>query len=150
MPCHHLLDEYLTAYLVTSDPGFAKAPLLRALSRTPKLLADKPLTQPDAFAMVRGRAQAASIAARIGNHTFRPTGITTYLRNGGTLENAVARAGHASTRTIRVSDRRRDEITLAEVERVGLYIPALDFRRAFPSPPVIARTAHDGFRRGRQ
>ncbi|WP_232493662.1 tyrosine-type recombinase/integrase [Novosphingobium kaempferiae] len=124
MPCHHLLDEYLTAYLDASDPGSipgnAKAPLFRALDRKTKQLGDRPLTQPDAFAMVRRRAEAAGIATRIGNHTFRATGITTYLKNGGTLENAAAMANHASTRTTQLYDRRRDDITLAEVERVRL------------------------------
>jgi site-specific recombinase XerD len=120
MPCHHLLDEYLTAYLEATAPASPKAPLFRALSRTTKRLDERPLTQPDAFAMVRRRAAAAGIATKIGNHTFRATGITTYLKNGGTLENAAAMAGHASTRTTQIYDRRRDEITLAEVERVRL------------------------------
>jgi Site-specific recombinase XerD len=120
MPCHHLLDEYLTAYLDATDCGSAKAPLFRALSRQTKQLAEAPLSQADAFAMVRRRAQAAGIATKIGNHTFRATGITTYLKNGGTLENAAAMAAHASTRTTQLYDRRRDDITLAEVERVRL------------------------------
>lgn len=120
MPCHHLLEEYLTAYLDASDPGTPKAPLFRALSRTTRQLGAQALTQPDAFAMVRRRARAAGIATAIGNHTFRATGITTYLKNGGTLENAAAMAGHASTRTTQLYDRRTDEITLAEVERVRL------------------------------
>ena len=49
--------------------------------------------------MVRRRALAAGIGTAIGNHTFRATGITAYLKNGGTLENAAAMANHASTRT---------------------------------------------------
>ena len=44
MPCHHLLDEYLTAYLGATDaggtPGTAKAPLFRALSRRTTRLGD--------------------------------------------------------------------------------------------------------------
>ncbi|WP_159982097.1 MULTISPECIES: tyrosine-type recombinase/integrase [unclassified Novosphingobium] len=120
MPCHHLLDEYLTAYIEALGPVPAKTPLFRALSRTTKRLEEAPLTQGDAFAMVRRRAQTAGIATKIGNHTFRATGITTYLKNGGSLENAAAMAGHASTRTTQIYDRRRDEITLAEVERVRL------------------------------
>lgn len=120
MPCHHLLDEYLTAYLEATGPAGPKAPLFRALSRTTKRLGERPLAQPDAFAMVGRRALRAGIATKINNHTFRATGITTYLKNGGTLENAAAMAGHASTRTTQLYDRRRDEITLAEVERVRL------------------------------
>ena len=51
-------------------------------------------------------------------HTFRATGITAYLRNGGTLEKAAAMANHASTRTTQLYDRRHDAVTLDEVERV--------------------------------
>lgn len=120
MPCHHLLDEYLTAYLDASDIGSSKASLFRALSRRTKQLGEAELTQPDAFAMVRRRAEAAGITTKIGNHTFRATGITTYLKNGGSLENAAAMANHASTRTTQLYDRRHDDITLAEVERVRL------------------------------
>jgi len=36
--------------------------------------------------MIRRRAKAAGIATKIGNHSFRATGITAYLKNGGTLE----------------------------------------------------------------
>ena len=40
--------------------------------------------------MVCRRMKTAVIATRIGNHSFRAAGITTYLKNGGTLENAAA------------------------------------------------------------
>jgi len=56
----------------------------------------------------------------VGNHTFRATGITAYLKNGGTLENAAAMANHASTRTTQLYDRRRDEVSLDEVERIAI------------------------------
>jgi integrase len=68
--------------------------------------------------MVRRRAAAAGLATKIGNHTFRATGITAYLKAGGTLENAAAMANHASTRTTQLYDRRRDDISLDEVERI--------------------------------
>ena len=64
------------------------------------------------------RAAAAGIATRLGNHSFRATGITAYLKNGGTLEKAAAMANHASTRTTQLYDRRRDEVSLDEVERI--------------------------------
>ncbi len=63
-------------------------------------------------------AVAADIATKVGNHTFRATGITSYLKNGGTLEKAAQMANHASTRTTQLYDRRSDEVTLDEVERV--------------------------------
>jgi site-specific recombinase XerD len=54
--------------------------------------------------MIGRRAAGAGIATKIGNHTFRATGINAYLKNGGTLENAAAMANHASTRTTQLYD----------------------------------------------
>ena len=119
MPCHHTLEEYLHAYLdgtgITDD---AKGPLFRTIGRGTSLLTRTPLPQANAYAMVQRRALAVGIDTRVGNHSFRATGITAYLKNGGTLENAAAMANHASTRTTQLYDRRRDEISLDEVERI--------------------------------
>jgi integrase/recombinase XerC len=68
--------------------------------------------------MIRRRAAAVDIETKIGNHTFRATGITAYLKNGGTLERAAQMANHASTRTTQLYDRRAEEVTLDEIERV--------------------------------
>jgi integrase/recombinase XerD len=68
--------------------------------------------------MIQRRARAAGIRTRIGNHTFRATGITAYLKNGGTHEKAAMIANHASTRTTQLYDRRNDEVSLDEVERI--------------------------------
>ncbi len=119
MPCHHNLEEYLIAYL----DGCAlrddrKGPLFRTIARGTKRLSDTPLPQANAFAMVRRRAAAAEIGTAIGNHSFRATGITTSLKNGGTLETAATMANHSSTRTTQLYDRRPDDVTLDEVERV--------------------------------
>jgi hypothetical protein len=50
------------------------------------------------YAIIRRRAAAAAIGTKLGNHSFRATGITQYLKKG-TLEKAAALANHASTRT---------------------------------------------------
>jgi integrase len=76
------------------------------------------LPQANAYAMIRRRAAAAGIATKLGNHSFRATGITAYLKNGSMLEKAAAMANHASTRTTQLYDRRRDELSLDEVERI--------------------------------
>jgi integrase len=68
--------------------------------------------------MIRRRAAAAGIATKLGNHSFRATGIRAYLKNGGTLEKAAQMANHASTRTTQLYDRRREELSLDEVERI--------------------------------
>ena len=52
-------------------------------------------TDPQAVAAVVPIA-IASIATRIGNHSFRATGITAYLKNGGTLEKAAQMANQGS------------------------------------------------------
>jgi integrase len=62
--------------------------------------------------------RANAIVTRVGNHTFRATGVTAYLKNGGTLEKAAQMANHASTRTTQLYDRRAEEVTLDEVERI--------------------------------
>jgi site-specific recombinase XerD len=119
MPCHHNLEEYLTAYL--DGAGLrddAKGPLFRTIGRGTGKLTRTVLPQANAYAMIRRRAAAAGIATRLGNHSFRATGITAYLKNGGTLEKAAAMANHASTRTTQLYDRRRDEVSLDEVERI--------------------------------
>ena len=119
MPCHHNLDEYLVAYLdgagLRDDP---KGPLFRTIGRGTGILTRTVLPQANAYAMIRRRAAAAGIETKLGNHSFRATGITAYLKNGGTLEKAAAMANHASTRTTQLYDRRRDEISLDEVERI--------------------------------
>jgi site-specific recombinase XerD len=121
MPCHHSLEEYLRAYIVgcglADDP---KGPLFRTIGRGTGKLTRTAMVQAEAYLMIARRATAAGIATKIGNHTFRATGITAYLENGGTLENAAAMANHASTRTTQLYDRRRDDITLDEVERIHI------------------------------
>jgi site-specific recombinase XerD len=121
MPCHHTLETYLDAYLDGCDlRGNIKGPLFRTIERGRAVLSIRPLPQANAYAMIGRRAAAAGIATKIGNHTFRATGITAYLKNGGTLENAAAMANHASTRTTQLYDRRSDQISLDEIERVRI------------------------------
>src|SRR5919202_1013257 len=54
--------------------------------------------------------QAAGIETHIGNHTFRATGITIYLLNGGMLEKAQQIAAHESPRITKLYDRTNDKI----------------------------------------
>ena len=66
------------------------------------------------------RAAAAGIAAEIGCHTFRATGITAYLANGGALEHAQEMAAHESPRTTKLYGRTKERLTQDEVERIRL------------------------------
>lgn len=119
LPCHHNLESYLHAYL--DGAGISQndnGPLFRTIGRGTAILTSSPLPSNKAYAMVQRRGKAAGIKTKIGNHTFRATGITAYLTNGGTLERAAAIANHASTRTTQLYDRRTDEVNLDEIERI--------------------------------
>jgi site-specific recombinase XerD len=119
VPCHHsleqILDDYLSAAGIAGEPD---GPLFRTTGR--KTGAAHPLWQQDVYRMIQRRAAAAGIATKIGNHTFRATGITAYLKNKGTLEHAQTIANHASPRTTKLYDRRSDEISLDEVEKIAI------------------------------
>jgi integrase len=122
MPCHHALAEALRAYIDAA--GIAedrKGWLFRTSPRhTATVLTEQPMAQADAWRMIRRRAAAAGIHAPIGNHTFRATGITAYLGNGGALEHAQSMAAHESPRTTKLYDRTQERLTQDEVERIRL------------------------------
>jgi site-specific recombinase XerD len=121
MPCHHNLEIYLTAYLEQTEIlTDEKGPLFRTIGRGTDKLTRTPLPQANAYAMIRRRAAAAGIATKVGNHSFRATGITAYLKNGGTLEKAREMANHADTRTTRLYDRRAEDVSLDDVERISI------------------------------
>lgn len=118
IPAHHKAEEYVDAYLdaalIESD---RKGPLFRSLDRH-RLLSPRSMHRLDVLAMIKRRAQAAGISTAIGCHTFRATGITTYLKNGGTLEHAQRIANHESPRTTGLYDRRSDDVSLDEIARI--------------------------------
>lgn len=119
MPAHHNLEESLHAYL--EGAGLAadkKGYLFRTARGRAAGLSEKPMSQPDAWRMIERRARAAGIRTKIGNHSFRATGITEYLKNGGKLEIAQQMANHESARTTGLYDRRNDQVSLDEVERI--------------------------------
>jgi integrase/recombinase XerD len=74
----------------------------------------------DVWRMVRRRASDAGIETAIGYHTFRATGITDHLTNGGRIEVAQRMAGHSNAKTTRLHDRHNDDISVGEVERTGI------------------------------
>lgn len=121
MPCHHKLEEFLHAYLEHSGLNTdSKTPLFPTIGRGTGRLTTTALPRQNARDMVQRRALAAGVNPHIGNHTFRATGITAYLKNGGSLEKAAHMANHTSTRTTQLYDRRHDDVSLDEVERILL------------------------------
>jgi site-specific recombinase XerD len=119
MPCNHNLEAYLDAYIKAASVGDdRKGYLFRSTRGKTRVLTTKPLAQADVYRMIRRKALRVGIRTRIGNHSFRATGITEYLRNGGRRELAQQMAAHESPRTTALYDRRDDEVAVDEVERI--------------------------------
>ncbi|MGZ3471610.1 MAG: tyrosine-type recombinase/integrase [Isosphaeraceae bacterium] len=121
VPANHKSEAYLDAYLQAAGiAGDPKAPLFRSANGKTKTLTEKPLRRNNALDMIKQRALAAGLSPKVCCHTFRATGITAYLDNGGTIEKAQQIAAHESPRTMKLYDRTSDEITLDEVERIAI------------------------------
>ena len=117
VPAHHRAEAAVDAYLVAGGIEDAKTPLFQSVDRSGRL-SGRSLTRRVVLAMIKRRAAAAGLPASTCCHTFRATGITAYLSNGGTLEHAQQIAGHASPRTTKLYDRTADTVTLDEIERI--------------------------------
>ena len=123
MPCHHNLEVYLREYVdaagLLASPD---SPLFRTIDRSTKSLSTRRLQRAEALAMVKRRARNAGVETPgICNHTFRGSGITSYLDHpNARLEVAQHMAGHADPKTTRIYDRRQEIVTLDEVERIGI------------------------------
>jgi integrase/recombinase XerD len=121
---HHVLEEYMDAYLDAAGIRDDKTtPLFRTAYKKTGTLTENRLTQPDAWDMLQRRAKKAGITTQICNHSWRATGITTFLENGGAIEMAQYMAGHADPRTTKLYDRRRQQVTRSEVERIRYEMP---------------------------
>lgn len=119
VPAHHNAADYVEAYVKVAGIGDdPKGPLFRTTrGRTGTLTANR-ISRFDVFRMILRRALAAGLSDRVCCHTFRATGITAYLSNGGTIEKAQQIAAHESPRTTKLYDRTNDEMTLDEIERI--------------------------------
>jgi len=119
LPVHHNAEAYLDAY--RDAAGIAedrKAPLFRSIPGKAGVLTSEPLDRRNAWDMVKRRAKAAGLSHRLSNHSFRGTGITTFMECGGTLERAQQIAGHESPKTTKLYDRSNDDVTLDDIERI--------------------------------
>ncbi len=117
VPAHHRAEEAVEAYVAAAGLEDARAPLFQSVDRTGRP-SGRPLGRRAVLAMIKRRAVAAALPATTCCHTFRATGITAYLSNGGTLEHAQRIAGHASPKTTKLYDRTADAVSLDEIERI--------------------------------
>jgi site-specific recombinase XerD len=142
MPCHHKLEADLHSYFealkaVKKKHGAAvdpKAWLFCTTEGQSGILTGRPMSQPDVYRMIGRRAADAGIATKMSCHTFRATGITEYLRNGGKLEVAQQMANIKKLRRKKIdSYEAANEIWKKSICRSTTA--ALPGRR--PSPRII-------------
>jgi site-specific recombinase XerD len=122
VPAHHNAEAYVDAYLEaagTVSSNERRLPLFRSVDRR-RQLTSRPMSRTDVLQMIKRRAAGAGLPYSTCCHTFRATGITAYLENGGTIEKAQQIANHESPRTTKLYDRTSDQLTLDEIERIGI------------------------------
>ena len=118
VPAHHRAAAALDAYVEVGGLEEPKAALFQTLAPAGRRLTGRALDRRLVLAMIKRRAAAAGLPPSTCCHTFRATGITAYLSNGGTLEHAQQIAGHASPKTTKLYDRTADTVTVDEIERI--------------------------------
>lgn len=116
VPLHHLAEKALDEYLTLTD---LKPEDFVFQGIKGKILTGKPLSRVNVFDMIKSYAEKAGLDPKqVCCHSMRATGITTFLKNGGSLEDARVIANHADSRTTRLYDRRHQEVTVSEIERI--------------------------------
>ena len=118
VPAHHRAAAALDAYVEEGRLDEPKVALFQTVDPTGRRLTGRALDRRLVLAMIKRRAAAAGLPPSTCCHTFRATGITAYLSNGGTLEHAQQIAGHASPKTTKLYDRTADTVTVDEIERI--------------------------------
>jgi len=113
---HHEAEEYLDSYLAAASIERQDKPVFQSLTKSHRLTGEA-LSRRDVLRMVKERCVTAGLPETMCNHTFRGTGITVFLQNGGALEAAQEMANHSDPRTTKLYDRRKDLATLGEIER---------------------------------
>jgi integrase len=121
IPVHTKAAEAIDSWIEASGlAGSPEAPLFQGLVGRTGRLTGEPLTRRGALDLIKRRAVAAGLPAALGNHSFRASGITAFLKAGGTVEAAAAIAGRASTRTTQLYDRRRELVEPDDIERIRI------------------------------
>ena len=118
VPAHHRAAAALDVYVEAGGLEEPKAALFQTVDPAGRRLTGRALDRRLVLAMIKRRAAAAGLPPSTCCHTFRATGITAYLSNGGTLERAQQIAGHASPKTTKLYDRTADTVTVDEIERI--------------------------------
>lgn len=119
VPVHHQAAEDIEQYMEKAGiAGQRSLPLFRTFGGKGRALTEKPLTTLAIWQMIKRRAKKAGLPEEVCCHSFRATGITNYLQNGGTIEVAAQIAAHESTRTTQLYNRLNEEVNQGEIERI--------------------------------
>jgi site-specific recombinase XerD len=110
------MERYLRAAGLSKNTPL---PLFQTIDRSGKLTG-KAMTRNDAYRMVARRAKEAGLPPGVCCHSFRATGITEYMKNGGNIVTAAAIAGHSSTRTTQLYNRNDEDVPIEEIERIDI------------------------------
>ena len=120
MPVHPTLEVILDEYIAFVAMTDQTTPLFQSSNARGGKLTGRVFDRTAAWRMVRRRAAAAGVHREIGNHSFRATGITTYLNAGGSLEDARIMANHSNATTTKLYDRTGDTVKINEVNRIEI------------------------------
>ena len=119
VPAHHKLEEYLREYIEAAD--LKRGPLFCTLKGKSNVLNNTRLQRRECLAMAKRRVANAGLDSNLSNHSFRGTGITAYLDHpDAKLEHAQDLANHADPKTTRLYDRRSDQLSLDEIEKINI------------------------------
>jgi site-specific recombinase XerD len=120
VPAHSKAESYMDAYLdAAGHAGDAQGPLFPTLGRD-RRLTGLPMRRRDVLRMVKRRAAAAGLPPSTCCHTFRATGVTAYLQNGGTIEKAQQIAAHQSPQTTKLYGGATGQLTMEDIERIPI------------------------------
>jgi len=137
VPLHPEAERYLRAFRERSGDGARDCDpnpdgyVFRRWSKGRMRLTSEPLNRLVCYRMVKRVAKKLGIVhGKLCNHTFRATGITTFLNAMGTLEEARRLANHASVNTTRLYDSDERAVKTSDVDRI-------DYAKARPRSRAI-------------
>ncbi|MDR3692080.1 MAG: tyrosine-type recombinase/integrase [Fimbriimonas sp.] len=119
IPCHPVLARDLDAWIEFAKIDKGVALFQTFTGQAHNRLSGRAMNRDEALQMVKRRLDRAGLPSLFSCHSFRATGITTFLENGGSLETAQNIAGHADSRTTKGYDRRETRLELSEIMRVA-------------------------------
>lgn len=124
LPLHPRAQAAVDAWLAAATlERFPDRPLFPAFEADRETLSERPLDRSSVWVRVKRRLVDAGLEARYRCHSFRATGITLFLANGGELRVAGRIARHRQITTTQRYDRTEDAVLAQELDRVRIPEP---------------------------